>query len=62
MNEKRLAMLIQRRDRLTRELREVEPRLRAAINQFGKEQGYLIPLRIEQVRPMVGLDVHGTVH
>lgn len=64
MNEKRLAMLIKRRDRLAAELAEIEPRVRAAINEFGREKGYLIPLRIEQVRPMLGMDSHGhrTMH
>lgn len=62
MNDKKLAMLIRRRDRLAAELAEIEPRVRAAINEFSREQGYLIPLRIEKVRPMIGLDSHGGHH
>jgi hypothetical protein len=26
-----------------------------AVIQFGRQRGYLLPLRIEQVRPLVGL-------
>ena len=61
-NARRLALLIKRRDRLAAELAAIEPRVRAAISEFSKEQGYLLPLRIERVRPMLGMDSHGTRH
>lgn len=59
MNQKQLAALIRRRDRLAAELAAMEPRIRAAISEFSREQGYLVSLRIEQVRPLIGLDSHG---
>lgn len=59
MTDKQLARLISRRDRLASELASVEPRVRAAINEFSRGRGYMIPLRIEQVRPLVGLNSHG---
>jgi hypothetical protein len=64
VNEKRLATLIRRRDRLAAELADTEKRVRAAINEFSRERGFLIPLRIEKVRPLLGMDSHGrtTMH
>jgi transposase len=62
MTEKQLKTLIARRDRLAAELAAIEPQVRRAINEFGREKGYLIPLRIEQVRPLVGLTSHGMMH
>lgn len=55
VNERRLATMIRRRDRLAAELAEAEKRVRAGINDFSREKGFLVSLRIEQVRPMLGM-------
>jgi hypothetical protein len=47
--------MIRRRDRLAAELAEAEKRVRAGINDFSREKGFLVSLRIEQVRPMLGM-------
>lgn len=62
MTDKQLKRLIQRRDRLAAELAAIEPQVRAAINEFGRERGYLSALRIEAARSMVGLTRQGMMH
>lgn len=55
MTQKQLKTLIARRDRLAAELAAIEPQVRRAISDFSRDQGYLMALRIERVRPMLGL-------
>lgn len=55
MTEKQMRQLIERHDRLKAELDRLRPQVTRAVVEFGRERGYLIPLRIEQVKPMVGL-------
>ena len=55
MTEREVKKLIERHDRLKAEMDRVRPQVQQAIIQFGRQRGYLIPLRIEQVRPLIGL-------
>jgi len=54
--------MIRRRDRLAADLANMDKRVRLAIVEYSREQGFLVPLRIEKVRPMLGLDSHGAHH
>jgi transposase len=62
MSNKSLATLIRRRDRLVAELAEIEPRIKEEIVGFSKVRGYLVSLRIEQVRSMLGMENSGSMH
>jgi len=55
MTDSEMKKLIARHDRLKAEIDRVRPQVQQAIIQFGRQRGYLIPLRIEQVRPLIGL-------
>jgi len=55
MSNAQLKHLIARKDRLEAELRQIERHVQEGIREFSRNEGYLFPLRIEKVRPMVGL-------
>lgn len=62
ITSKRLAALVRRRDRLASELAALEPEIQVGIIDFSRQHGFCIPLRIEQVRPMLGMDSTGVRH
>jgi hypothetical protein len=55
MTDNEMKKLIARHDRLKAEMEQLRPQVQKAVIQFGRQRGYLLPLRIEQVRPLVGL-------
>ena len=55
MTDNEMKKLIARHDRLKAELDRLRPQVQQAVCKFSRQNGYLFPLRIEQVRPLIGL-------